>query len=110
MPIDCYDQKTGLYHQVQGRYYNSKRGLWRSNDFKKEQKKKFETMVCFYFSEDGKIVERIYKFPENVVKNRGSVKIVKSPVKGIHWYQQYRITDEDELKKANNIWKKIVGT
>lgn len=108
VPIDCHNPKTGSYHQVQGRYYNSERGLWRSNDFKREQKKKFETIVCFYFSEDGKIVERIYKFPENVVKNKGSATIIKNPVKGAHWYEHYRITDEEKLMEANRIWTQIL--
>lgn len=41
-PIDCYDPKTGLFHQVRGRisYY----GTWALTRLEYEWNKKFETM------------------------------------------------------------------
>lgn len=107
-PVDCYDSKTGLYHQVKGVFYYSERGFWPFTNFEREFGKKYETMVCFCISKDGKTIERIYKFPENVVKNRYGATIVKNPVRGVQWYKKYRVEDEDELKKANDIWKHII--
>lgn len=106
-PIDCYDPKTGLYHQVQGRYYNSERGYWSFDGFEDEWEKIFEDMVCFCISKNGKIVERIYIFPQKEIEIVKGIAIVKNPTKG-GWYKTYRITDEEELKKANEIWKTII--
>lgn len=109
-PIDCYEVKTGLYHQVQGHYYNSRSGCWPFSGFEREWGKTFEDMVCFCMSKDGKIVERIYKFPKKEIDIRKSLCICKDDSHGnpiISWYGKYRTTDEDVLKKANDIWKKI---
>lgn len=107
IPIDCYDPKTRLYHQVQGRHYDSIVRCWPFTSFEREQKKdKYENMVCFCISKDGKRVERIYKFPEKVVKDKSCAYIYENPSKGGGgWYDQYRIIDEDELRKADEIWK-----
>lgn len=111
-PIDCYDPKTGLYHQIGGRYYNSIYKWWGFTGFEREWRKTFVTMVCFCFSEDGKTVERIYKFPDDVIKNQKSISIFKFDSKGniynYGWYNKYRCTDEEELKKANYIYRKIL--
>lgn len=108
IPIDCYDLKTKLYHQVQSRYYDIEKRYWPFTGFEDEWKKIFETMVCFCISADGKIVERIYKFPENVVKNKGSATIVRNSSRRSSWYEKYRETNENELRRANEIWKEIL--
>jgi hypothetical protein len=109
-PIDCYDPNTGLYHQVQGRHYSIEYGRWPFGNFERELEKKYGDMVCFCISEDGKIIERIYIFPKKEVGNRADVLIIKNPLqsRGPFWYEQYRRTDENELKKANEIWRKII--
>ena len=71
-------------------------------------------MVCFCFSKDGKIVERIYIFPKKEIERVKALAVVKSPTDAhrnpiVPQYEQYRITDEDELKKANEIWKNIIN-
>lgn len=110
-PLDCYDPKTGLYYQVKGSNYNSGRGYYPFTGFKDEWGKKFKSMICFCFSEDGKTVERIYKFPEEIVGNQQSISIFKFDSKGniynYGWYNKYICTDEEELNKANEIWKEI---
>lgn len=111
-PIDCYDPKTGLYHQVRGRHYNSTYQLWSFGHLEREWKKKYGDMVCFCKSKDGKIIERIYKFPEKEIMVRTGINIVKNPTDThgnsiIPWYEKYRIIDGDELKKANDIWNGI---
>ena len=105
--IDCYDPRTGLYHQVQGRYYSSGRGWWQFTGLEDEWEKIFEDMVCFCISKDGKTVERIYIFPLKEIKDKKSIAITKNVING--WYKQYRRTGEDELKKANEIWAQILG-
>lgn len=111
--IDCYDPKTGLYHQVQGRHYSAEYGTWPNFSFEREQTKIFEDMVCICISEDGKIVERIYKFPEKIVKYKSCAGIYKyNSIGQLYdrgWYEEYTVKDKDELKKANDIWKKIIG-
>lgn len=112
-PLDCYDPKTGLYHQVQGRYYNSERGFWHFC-LEREWIKDFEDMVCFCFSKDGKIVERIYIFPKKEIERVKSLAMVKNPTDAhrnpiVPQYEKYRITDEDELNRANKIWENIIN-
>lgn len=109
-PLDCYGPKTGLYHQVQGRNYNSERGSWIFAGFEGEWRKIFEDMACFCISEDGNTVERIYIIPfeKEIKKKRKGIGIYKNPSRGIQLYEQYRRTDKDELKNANKIWVQIL--
>jgi hypothetical protein len=113
-PIDCYDPKTGLYHQIQGHNYNCIERRWAHTNFAREWHKKYEDMVCFCLSKDGKTVERIYKFLKKEIDKRWSINIYKNPTVGrygvpyVQSYEDYRITDEDELRKANDIWKEIL--
>lgn len=104
-PIDCYDPKTGLYHQIQGRYYNYIERNWLFGNFKNEWEKKFATMVCFCFSKDGKIVERIYKFPKEEIIGKKYITLHEYEIHN----EKYRETNENELINANNIWKKIIN-
>ena len=109
VPIDCYDPKIGLYHQVQGRRYNYRNKWWSFSGFEDEWEKIFEDMVCFCYSKDGKIVERIYDIIKEEIEKRKGVSIVKNPMNTtVPWYEKYRIKDEDELKKANEMWKDII--
>lgn len=108
-PLDCYDPKTELYHQIQGRYYNPIRNFWSFGQFERDLKKKFEDMICFCFRQDGLTVERIYKFPEIIIKNNGSATIVKNSSRKPGRYEKYRIDTEELLNKANEIWKEIIA-
>lgn len=107
--IDCRSNKTGLYHQIRGRCYNSKHGFWSLGAFDNEWEKEYEDIVCFCKSVDGKRIERIYRFPQPVIKGMRSISIVKISSRGISWYEKYRIKDDEEIKKANEIWKKITN-
>jgi hypothetical protein len=119
-PIDCYDPKTGLYHQVRGkslgiicRYVTTKGEEmcyegWMFGNLEREWGKIFEDMVCFCFSEDGKLVERIYIMSKKEIMIMKGIGIYKNPSKGNYQFEKYRITDEYKLKKANDIWKKII--
>jgi len=108
-PIDCYDPKTELYHQVQGRYYNSRNGQWPFGYHEREREKIYEDMICFCYSKDGKIIERIYIFPKKEIMRITGITICKIRHSSQYpWYEQYRVTDEDKLKKANEIWIEIL--
>lgn len=111
-PIDCYDSKTGLYHQVEGRLFNRLSGAnggWPFSGIEREWKKLFEDMICFCYSKDGKIVERIYKFPKEELIGRTNITIIKNPMNKhgtssiIPWYEKYRVNDKEELKMVNNL-------
>lgn len=112
--IDCIDPKTGLYYQVKGRLYYDFEQVWNS-DIRHEYnalKKGIKFVSLFYFcvSKDRKIVERIYEFPANELIDRTSISIYKNPTpsRGPFWYEQYRIMDEETIKKVNDIWKDII--
>ena len=114
-PLDCYDPKTGLYHQVQGRYYNSIYQWWSFTGLEDEWEKIvkqliscLENMACFCYDKDGKYIERIYKFPWKEITRVKSISIYKNPSKGGLQNEQYRITDEYELEKANELWMQIL--
>lgn len=112
-PIDCYDPKTGLYHQVQGRYYNSVYQLWAFSSFERELGKKYKSMICFCISNDGKIIERIYIFPWREIMIVKGISVYKNPTDShgnikISFYDKYGVIDEGELKNANKIWTQIL--
>lgn len=84
---------------TQGRFYNSRNGLWSFTGFEREWNKNFDH--CYCASKDRKIIERIYIFPKKEIIKRSSIGIVKNPSKG-DWYEKYRITDEETIKKMNH--------
>ena len=110
-PIDCIDILTGLKYQVKGSSYHQNYGTW-NTDLRTEHNaiRKgfiFESLIFFCTNKDRKIIERIYIFPKDELINRKTIGIYKSPKKSIPWYEQYRIKDEEILKKVNQIWKGI---
>jgi len=107
--LDCYDPKTGLYHQVQGHYYNYIDGIWYFSGLEREWKKIYDNMICFCISKDGKIVERIYKFPKEEIMRITNIGITKNSSRASGWYEQYKVLDEKELERANEIWNEIIN-
>lgn len=109
-PIDLIDPKSGFYYQVKGRLYNSYYQRWVFSSLERDYLKDFEDMVLYCASYDGKIIERIYRIPKNEI-DVSSISIYKnaSEKRYTPWYEKYRIKDEKELKKANDIWKNIIG-
>ncbi len=109
-PIDSIDPRTGLLYQAKGKWYDPINRYWSSN-WERDHNKKFYKLIYYCTSEDGKIIERIYEFPKEEVKKRTRITIMKNPMNSrgtcpiIPWYEKYRVTDEEELKKANEIWQ-----
>lgn len=106
-PIDhSRHPKLGII-QTNGRFYDSYNQWWQLVT-KRSIKKDFDNLVFYCASKDGNIIERIYIFPRTEILKRQTITIVKNPSKGSLWYEQYRVTDEETIKKVNDIWKKIL--
>lgn len=105
-PIDCYDPKTGLYHQVRGKLYEPKYRSWHLTSIEGEWTKKYRDMVFYCINEDGYRIERIYIIPLQEINIRKGITIYKNPSRGAQWYEKYRVTEE-ELKISNKIYQKI---
>lgn len=109
-PIDCYDPKTGFYHQVRGMCYNSLYKCWNTSHLDREWYKEYKDMIFICKNNNGKIIERIYRFPFTYIKERIGIYITKydsmgRPYNGLH--EKYRIIDDIDLKRANEIFDKI---
>lgn len=117
--IDCLDEKTGLYHQIRGRslgiisrsvttkgekYYEG----WHFTRLEREWYKEYENMIFFCKNKDRKIVEEIYKIPHWEMIGRKSIGIYKDMPRRVRWYEQYRVKDPGEIKRANELWQKIL--
>jgi len=59
-------------------------------------------------SKDGKTIERIYIIPYLEIIKRPTISVYKNPSRGVQWYEKYRVTDKDEVKKVNEIYGKIL--
>lgn len=108
-PIDhSPDSELGII-QTKGCLYNPIYG-WHQ-DFKHEHNQiakgfKFDVLILYCVSEDGTLVERIYIIPWEEVIKGASIGIKNSSKYG--WHKQYRIKDEEIIKKVNEIWKEII--
>lgn len=98
--VDLY----GKVPQTKGHSYNSTHNRW-AIDIRNERNKKFDILIFYCISEDGKTIERIYIFPKEKMINKG-ITISKNSSKGSQWYEECRVTDEDELNKVDEIWKR----
>lgn len=99
-PIDCQDPITGLLYQIQGRCYSSEDRYWGFSPLEAEWYKEYEDMICFCKSKDGKTVERMYRFPSWQIIGKQAITIYDNKYE--HWYDEYRVCEED-VKKANDI-------
>lgn len=103
-PIDCIDIETGLKYQIKGKL-DSGYDTYSFGHLNKDINKDFDYYIFFCINKDGKIVDKIYIIPKNEFNYRTGITI--SSKNG--WYEQYRITDEETIKKVNDIWKEIIG-
>lgn len=108
-PIDhSLDSELGIV-QTKGRLYNSIDRKWGFGGLEREWRKEFDYEICYCANKDGNIIERIYIIPKKEIIDRGtSICIYKNPSRYV-WYEQYRVKDEDILKKVNEIWKEIIS-
>lgn len=120
-PVDCQDPITGLLYQIRGKtlgiisryttvsgkekYYEG----WDFTDLGDEWYKDYEAMIFICRSKDRKIIEEIYKIPfKNIKEKIKRIGIYKNVSKWIPWYGKFRIKDEEEIRKANDILQRIL--
>ena len=108
MSVDHTPDIHGIIYQTRGKLYNSRYGYWFFGNFEMDWYKEFDIMICYCASEDGKIIMRIYEIPISEIIERKGMAIVKNIIyKSCGWYEKYRITDEETIKKVNEIWKSL---
>lgn len=110
-PIDHSKHSILGIMQTKGAFFSidvGAKGGWQIGYRTTEYKKQYDKMICWCASKDGKTIERGYIIPKNEIDKRRSIGIVKDPRTWPVWYEQYRITNEKELKKINEIWKQIL--
>ncbi len=113
VPIDhSRDSELGII-QTRGTLYSHGKGRWSFSRLSREWNKNFDYEILYCASKDGKYIERIYIFPKEEIIKGDSIDIIKNPTDAwrnpiIPWYEQYRIKDEETIKKVNDIWKKII--
>lgn len=107
-PIDhSRDSELGII-QTKGRFYNSVNRRWSFSGLEREYNKEFDFMISYCADKDGKYIEKIYIFPKSEIIKRKGITIVKNPSRWTPWYEQYRVIDEEIIKKINDIWKEII--
>lgn len=117
--IDCQDPKTGLFYEVKGKLYSSTYRRWDFSNLGRGWQKIYEDIILVCKSKDGNSIERMYRIPFNEIYNsdtgegRTIISIYNDPRDSrgnpkTSWYEQYRITDEETIRKANEILKKII--
>lgn len=89
--------------QTRGRRYSPIYRRWDQN-LDLEYIKKFDILIFYCISEDGKTIERIYIFPKEEIKVSSIGIYENSP----RIFEKYRVTDSDVLKKANELWKEVI--
>lgn len=109
-PIDhSRDSELGI-PQTKGAFYDSYNQYWVfSCKNERNKNKQFDVLICYCANIDGKTIERIYIFPKLEIDKRTGFALVKNPSKGVQWYEKYRVTDEETIKKVNDIWKEIIN-
>lgn len=97
----------------QCRFYSTKYKRWSFTELARYHNKKIDYIISYCISSDGKTIERIYIFPIKEIVNRIGITILKYDKTGnlyiLGWYEQYRIKDEETIKKANDIWREIIN-
>ena len=101
------DPITGLIYQTKSKRYDPINRCWKHH-WEREHNKGFDILVFYCISKDGKTIEMIYEFPKFEVIKRTGTAIYKYVLRGPHWYEKYRVTNEEELKKVNKIWREIL--
>ena len=106
-PIDHSTHPELGILQTKSRRYDPYEQSWKFSHLDREWKKEINNMIFWCISNDGKNIERGYIIPKEEILKRTCVNIYKRPSRG-GWYEQYRITNKETIKKANDIWKEII--
>lgn len=104
---------SGKILQTRGSNYRTS-GYWKSGGtLELDWFKEFDYMVLYCISKDGTYVESIYTIPKEEIFNletgesRTAITItnIGNPKT---WYEKYRVTNEETLRKVSEIWKQIL--
>lgn len=97
--------------QTKGSHFSKDIGVkggWKTAYGVDEYKKEYDNMIFWCMNEDGEYIEMGYIIPKKEINVRRSVTILKDPATWPPWYDKYRMRDEEELKKINDIWMDII--
>lgn len=108
-PIDHSRHHVLGVLQTKGACFGRDRGAWTAPYGVIEHEKQYDNMIVWCASWNGDIIERGYIIPKIEVNKRQAISIVKDQSRGVQWYEKYRIADEEEIKKVNEIWKEIIN-
>jgi len=110
--IDLY----GKIPQTKGCFYNSYNQNWHQN-FENELSQiargfEFDIVILYCAIEDDiKIIDRVYIFTLEEILKRSGITVIKYNSIGqlykYGWYEQYRVTNKEDIKIVNEIWKDI---
>lgn len=111
-PIDHSSDSYGKIPQTRGRLYDSYKQVWSFASFERDWHKEFHYVILYCVSEDGQVIERMYEIPKENLNPNG-ITITKHQLRKnsntLYWYEKFRITDEKDIKRTNEIWKKLIG-
>lgn len=113
MSITIGDKSEDLYGkilQTKGRCLSY--GVWNTR-VDGEHDKKVDMLIFYCISIDGKIIERIYIIPKEDILKTTSIHITKNPTDSrgnpiTQKYEKYRVIDKDLMRRANDVWRKIL--
>lgn len=94
----------GNIPQTRSRHYNAIR--WDISKLENELYKDFDILIFYCINRDEKI-ERIYIFPKEEISKQKIISIIKNSSKGVQWYEAYRVTEEDEIRKIDKIFQDV---
>lgn len=115
IPIDhSWDSELGIL-QTKGRLYYPIERYWNIDirNLQSEESSKFDNLIFYCASKDGKTIDRIYIILKKEIMKRSSITICKNPTDRwgnsiTPWYEQYRVKDEETINKVNDIWEQII--
>lgn len=97
--------------QTKGYFYDKFNKYWSFGNLEREHDKDFDNMICYCANKSRDWIERIYIFPLEEILERTGITIVKYSRGKLYlegWYEKYRVNNNEEIKKINDIWKIII--
>jgi len=104
--VDLY----GMIPQTKVSHYHSRYGSW-DTQTESELDKNFDIIILWCINKDRSGIDRCYIIPKEEIITT-MISIYKNPTDShgnpkTPWYDQYRVTDEEFIKRADDIWKEI---
>lgn len=106
LPLDhSIDPELGII-ETKGRHFDVYQKRWYVAIKISEYEKEYDNMILWCAHEDKDTIEKGYIIPKFEINKRTGIGIRRYP---FGYYEQYRIKDEETIKKANDIWRDING-